>query len=190
MSRIRSFRHTHALWPQKCACGLMLVIILFYTSVSYADTASTSFTVSATINKGCAFGSSLANPVTDLGTINFGSMPTIPSNLDVTSTSNAGSVAITCTAGITVSIAMDYGIHGGNATQRYMANSANTGTLAYQLYQDAAHSQVWGSGSLAKTVSNFPSTTQIYPVYARLFSTATLPVAANYTDTITVTITY
>jgi len=47
-----------------------------------------------------------------------------------------------------------------------------------------------GTGTLAKTISNFPTTTQTYPVYARLFSATTLPEAGTYTDTVTVTLTY
>ncbi|MFZ4833061.1 Csu type fimbrial protein [Rouxiella sp. Mn2063] len=174
---------------KKCACWLLLAT-LFYINAAQGDTATKSFAVTATISKGCAFGSSLNSPISDLGTINFGSMSSIPSNLDVASTTGAGSVVITCTPGITVAIAMDYGTHGGNATQRYMANSTNTGTLAYQLYQDAGRTQVWGTGLQAKTISNFPTTTQTYPVYARLFSATTLPTAGTYTDIVTVTLTY
>jgi len=188
MSKILFFRNA-ALVGKKPTYWLMLVALLCIANV-HADTATSSFTVTATISKGCAFGSTLTSPITNLGTIDFGSMSSIPSNLDVASTTGAGSVVITCTPGITVAIAMDYGIHNGNATQRYMSNSAGTGTLAYQLYQDAGHSQVWGTGTLAKTISNFPTTTQTYPVYARLFSATTLPEAGTYTDTVTVTLTY
>jgi len=86
---------------------------------------------------------------------------------------------------------MDYGVNGGNATQRLMANTTSaTQTLGYQLYQDAARTQVWGTGSLAKIVTNFPLTTQTYPVYARLFAVTPLPTAGTYTDTVTVTLTY
>ncbi len=189
MSEILFFRKNSGVPGIRPACWLMLAPLLYIPTL-HADTATASFAVTATISKGCAFGSSLTSPISDLGTINFGSLSSIPSNLDVASTAGAGSVVVTCTPGITVAIAMDYGIHGGNATQRYMSNSAGTGTLAYQLYQDAGHSQVWGTGTLAKTVNNFPTTTQTYPVYARLFSATTLPVAGTYTDTVTVTLTY
>jgi spore coat protein U-like protein len=155
-----------------------------------ATTPALSFTVSATITGGCAFGSTPASPVSNLGTLNFGSLSSIPGNIDIASSSGAGSVVVTCTPGTAVSIAMDYGLHGGSSTQRYLANSAGTATLAYQLYQDSAHSKVWGSGALAMSVAAFPATTQTYNVYGRLFAVGTLPGAGIYSDTVTVTLTY
>ena len=169
---------------------LLASLSLLFSPALRAGTATTSFTVNATITNGCAFGTSLSSPITNLGIINFGSFASIPTNVDVVSTSGAGSVVVTCTPGATVAIAMDYGAHSGSVTQRYMANSGGTATLAYQLYQDAAHSKVWGTGAQAMTVSNFPATTQTYPVYARLFSFTTSPTAGTYTDTVTVTLTY
>ncbi|WP_045049146.1 Csu type fimbrial protein [Rouxiella chamberiensis] len=155
-----------------------------------ATTPALTFTVSAVITKGCAFGSSPVSPITSLGTLNFGSFASLPSNVDIASSSGAGSVVVTCTPGTAVSIAMDYGTHGGSSTQRYMANTAGTETLRYQLYQDSARSQVWGNGALAMSIASFPATTQTYTVYGRLFAASTLPSAGTYTDTVTVTLTY
>lgn len=168
----------------------LFALPLFSCAVN-AATATANFTVSATIVNGCAFGSSVSSPITNLGTINFGSIASVPSNLDMVSTTGAGSVVVTCTPGASPAISMDYGINGGSATQRYMVNTtAATQKLAYQLYQDSARSKVWGNGALAMTVASFPSTTQTYPVYARLFAVTTLPSAGTYTDTVTVTLTY
>lgn len=170
---------------------VLFLLSTLASSAAWADSISKSFTVSATIVNGCAFGNSLATPISNLGTINFGSMSSIPSNVDVVSASGTGSVVVTCTPGATVTISMDYGVNGGNATQRLMANTTSaTQTLGYQLYQNAARTQVWGTGALAQTISSFPLTTQIYPVYARLFAVTPLPTAGTYTDTVTVTLTY
>lgn len=176
--------------PERCLITLLTLPLLFCSAVN-AGTTTANFTVSATIVNGCAFGSSVTSPTTNLGTINFGSIASVPSNLDMVSTTGAGSVVVTCTPGATPTISMDYGTHGGSATQRYMVNTtAATQTLAYQLYQDSARSKVWGNGALAMMVSSFPATTQTYPVYARLFAVTTLPSAGTYTDTVTVTLTY
>lgn len=96
---------------------------------------------------------------------------------------------MTCTPGTAISIALDYGVNGGSATQRYMSNG-NSSTLAYQLYQDANRANVWGSSTLALNVASFPSTTQTYTVYGRLFATNGFPAVGSYTDTVTVTLTY
>lgn len=170
----------------------LLLLSVLVCPMARATTASSSFTVNATIVNGCAFGTSLAASISNLGTINFGSMASIPSNVDVTSASGSGSIILTCTTGANVTIAIDYGINGGTASGRFMANTANaTQKLGYQLYQDTARSQVWGNtGTLVKTINNFPATTQTYPVYARLFAVTPLPSAGTYTDTVTVTLTY
>jgi len=170
--------------------ALLMLLSLLISAEVRAVTTSTTFTVSATLTNGCVFGSSLSSPTTNLGTINFGTMTTIASNVDTVSTAGAGSVVVTCTPGATVTIAMDYGIHGGNATRRFMQNSSNSDTLGYQLFRDANRSQVWGNGALAMSIPSFPSTTQTYPVYARLYAVTTLPSAGTYTDTVTVTLTY
>ncbi|KAB8305447.1 MULTISPECIES: spore coat U domain-containing protein [Rahnella] len=168
----------------------LILLPLMFCSAARAATATAAFTVTATLTNGCAFGSSFSSPTTNLGTINFGSMSSIPANVDTTSVAGAGSVVVTCTPGTSVSIAMDYGTHGGSATRRFLQNTTSTEQLGYQLFQDAARSQVWGNGALVKSVASFPATTQTYPVYARLYAVTTLPSAGTYTDTVTVTLTY
>ncbi|HGM5489087.1 TPA: spore coat U domain-containing protein [Serratia fonticola] len=168
----------------------ILVSLVLCGVAGAATPIKTTFTVTATLTNGCAFGSSLSSPISNLGIINFGTMTTIANNVDTVSSAGAGSVVVTCTPGATVTIAMDYGIHGGNATRRFMQNGANSDTLGYQLFMDANRSQVWGNGALAMSIPSFPSTTQTYPVYARLYAVTTLPSAGNYTDTVTVTLTY
>lgn len=170
--------------------SLILLPLIICAAVRAATPITKTFTVTATLTNGCAFGSSLSSPTSNLGTINFGTMTTIASNVDTVSSAGAGSVVVTCTPGATVTIAMDYGIHGGNATRRFMQNTANSDTLGYQLFRDANRTQVWGNGALVMSIPSFPSTTQTYPIYARLYAVTTLPSAGNYTDTVTVTLTY
>lgn len=164
--------------------------LLWFSLPCMASTTTDSFQVSATITSGCAFGTSETSGSTDFGTLSFGTMTAIGSNVDVASSSGAGSIVVTCTPGTAISLALDYGEHGGSASSRYMTNSSGSATLGYQLYQDAAHSAVWGTGSLAYSVASFPDTTQTYTVYGRLFATDGLPVSGTYSDTVTVTLTY
>ncbi|PWC22955.1 spore coat protein U [Brenneria roseae subsp. roseae] len=160
------------------------------TSPLFALTVSSSFTVNASIQKGCAFGSSVNSSQSAMGTINFGTQSAAASNVDVASTAGNGSIVITCTPGITVTVEMDYGLHGGNSTQRYVMNTAGTHLLPYQLYRDAARTQVWGTDASALNISSFPSATQTYTVYARYFGASPYPPAGQYTDSITVSLTY
>ncbi|WP_456154846.1 Csu type fimbrial protein [Tatumella citrea] len=167
-----------------------MVLFLSLVTGATADTTTSSFTVSSVITSGCALGTDSNDTVTDFGAIDFGSMSSIAGNVDVASTPGAGSVIVTCTPGMSVSIALDYGLHGGSASERYLENSTTEATLGYQLYQDAAHSLVWGTDALAYSVASFPDTTQTYTIYGRLFPVTGLPASGTYTDTITVTLTY
>lgn len=169
--------------------NIMIGLGLFgAVNYGWAETVTKSLTVSATISSGCALGISSSSS-NDFGTLDFGKMTTIEKSVDVASSIGAGSIIITCTPGVTATIALDYGVNGGTVNQRFLKHSATKKLLAYQLYQDAAHSRVWGSDSLAKTVSAFPSTTQTYSVYGELLSSY-FPPAGVYRDTVTVTVTY
>lgn len=168
--------------------GWILVISAMCLRNAVASTTTDTFTVSAVITSGCALGTSSASNTTDLGTLSFGTQAALSDNVDATSSAGAGSIVVTCTPGTAVTISLDYGVNGGSATKRYLSNGSQL--LGYQLYQDAAHSKVWGNGSLAYSISAFPQTTQTYPVYGRLFSSSTVPAAGTYTDTVTVTLAY
>ncbi|WP_395858630.1 spore coat U domain-containing protein [Affinibrenneria salicis] len=155
-----------------------------------AGTVTDTFSVSASIEGGCAFGTTTTSGQTDLGTIDFGTLTSLNSPLDVASSAGNGSILVTCTPGLSISIALDYGQNGGDGSARYLINADGTDKLAYQLYRDAAYSQVWGTGSLTRDVADFPAASQSYTVYARLFAVSSLPPAGQYTDRVTVSLTY
>lgn len=165
-----------------------LFFLMLVSAGACADVAQKSFKVSAQITTGCLLGSSGA-PTADFGTLSFGSMSSLYNNVDVASSSGAGSIVVACTPGMAISIALDYGVNGGSATQRYLANGSGN-TLAYQLFQDTNRSNVWGTNALAYSVASFPNTTQTYTVYGRLFATNGFPAQGSYTDAVTVTLTY
>lgn len=164
-------------------------VLLLVTTCSTASTVTDTFTVSATITNGCILGSTTAS-TTQLGTIDFGTVGDLSSNVDVVSSSGSGSVVVTCTPGTAMSIALDYGLNGGSSSARYLSNSTSSNKLAYQLYRDASRSTVWGTGALAYSIASFPATTQTFPVYARLLTSGTVPAAGTYNDTVTVTLTW
>ncbi|HBR1133651.1 spore coat U domain-containing protein (plasmid) [Escherichia coli] len=168
----------------------LLIMLLIFSSMSKADTTTSTFTVSATVENGCVFGDDTGSSITDFGTIDFGTMSSISSTVDVASSTGSGSVVVTCTPGLAATIELDYGANGGDSSARYLINSSGTRTIAYQLYQDSNHTTVWGTGSQAYSISSFPDTTQTYTVYARLFASSEMPEAGSYTDTVTVTLTY
>ena len=171
---------------------LPLLLLPLPSLVAHADPSpiSRAFQVQAVVANGCAFGTAISDNAYDLGTLSFGTLGNLASPVNVASSSGAGSIVLTCTPGMTVSDALDYGVNGGSSSQRYLKRVSGNETLAYQLYQDAAYSQVWGNGALARTIANFPASTQTYTVYARLFAVGNLPSAGNYRDTVTVTLSF
>ncbi|WP_409158989.1 spore coat U domain-containing protein [Pectobacterium sp. B2J-2] len=176
-------------FPSAWALSLLLSSAISPTVVM-ALTVSSTFDVTATIQRGCVFGTSMANSQPNMGTLDFGTHSATATNVDIASTSGGGSIVATCTPGTSAIIELGYGANGGSSAQRYLKNTAGTRLLAYQLYRDAARTQVWGTGSLALSIVSFPATTQTYTVYARYFGGTPLPPAGVYTDNVTVSLTY
>lgn len=154
-----------------------------------ADT--TSFNVKISILKACTITAAAATDV------DFGSASSeATGNLDAD-----GSVTARCTPLTPYSIALDAGANAGTAndvnTRRMKNTDAAVTTnnyVAYQLYRDAARTQVWGS--TAGTGGNVQAgsgtgANQAYPVHGRVADPSSNNAAAgDYLDTITATITY
>ena len=105
-----------------------------------------------------------------------------------------GSVSIRCLSDLPYSIALDAG-NGSGATvaHRLMTRNGSSDTLAYGLYADLAHTQLWGDGSSGtQTVSGTGLGSQLtvpHLVYGKL-DAQELPPFGKYRDRITVTITF
>lgn len=177
-------------------CGLLFCLPL---SPAQSDTGvnnltkSQPFTVNATVVKGCVLGSGVSD-VTTFGTLNFGQLSSLSNAVSVVSNSGAGSVLFRCNPGLSVTLALGVGNHvtGSIAGGRKLQNAVTSETLLYQLYQDSNYATLWGDGAnggAAQTVAATGSTQEI-KVYARLFSTSTLPTNGVYSDTVLLTVTY
>lgn len=119
--------------------------------------------------------------------------------LSASATDSTGSVKVDCggTVGLLIPLRVDLGTGGGSYTSRRMSSGART--LAYNLYTDAARSQVWGDGSGGTgygsgfiTLDAFGlSPTLTLWVYGRVPAGQTgLVPASGYKDTISVLLTY
>lgn len=126
--------------------------------------------------------------------INFGNYNPV-SGAAVTA---SGNVAVTCSAllvGLNVSyvIALNAGLN-GNFTARLMKAGVSS-FLPYNIYTTSAMTTVWGDGTGgSSTVSDayllsLLSVTRNYPTWGRIPGSQVAPLG-NYSDTITVTVTY
>jgi spore coat protein U-like protein len=97
-----------------------------------------------------------------------------------------GSIALNCvgSSGSSYTLTLSTGGSGSFSTRK-VKNGATT--LSYNLYSDAAFTQIWGDGSAGTSVSNGSPVTSV-SVYAKLPS-QTKPAPGTYTDTITASLT-
>ena len=119
--------------------------------------------------------------------IDFGStIPTAGGQVDQT-----GTISVNCTNGTDYTLSLSGGGSGDTAARR-MVGPAST-NISYQLYQDAARSNVWGNttGSQVSGLgAGLGAAYQIdHTVYARATLVGNEP-AGNYTDTVTATLTF
>ncbi|MBS0394923.1 MAG: spore coat U domain-containing protein [Proteobacteria bacterium] len=154
---------------------------LLGTGSAFAATTTTTFQVQAAVQKACQVNATA---------LNFGNYTPGSGAASGTSTIN---VLCTKTTGFTV--ALNGGsTTGGTVAQRLMANGTNT--LQYNLFTTNTYATVWGDNSGTSVTQagtgNGLGTPVAYTVYGQLLDNPTNQnaVPGNYTDTITVTVTY
>jgi spore coat protein U-like protein len=174
---VRSWRRAQRR-AQRRAPALLAVAALAASSVASAGTATATFTVQATIASACLVTANLLN----LGTYS----PTAAAALTGSTTIN-----VNCTSGSPFTAALNVGSGGGAFTGRTLLSGTNT--LTFNLYRDAAFSQVWGDGTGSTfTVAGTGSgllTANTINVYGSIPISQDKPVG-TYSSLITVTITY
>lgn len=134
------------------------------------------FTVSATVIPKCTV---TASP------LNFGgSVGLLTSAVNATTT-----LGVQCSNGTPYNVGLDGGQNsGGNINARKMVLGARS--IAYQLYQNAARSTVWGNTVGTNTVAGTGNgNSQSLTVYGQV-PAQTTPPAGTYNDTVMVTVTY
>jgi spore coat protein U-like protein len=155
---------------------LAACVLWMTPGLSFAATATTSFQVTATVPDSC---------VVAANDLSFGNYdPVSGSDLDGSST-----IDVTCTLGTSYDIGLDKGVgSGATVASRKMASGSDL--LDYGLYQDAGRNTVWGDTVASDTVSGTGTgAVQSYTVYGRVPASQVVPVG-NYSDTITVTVTF
>ena len=162
-------------WP-----GALSLVLLCTISGAVSAAQTATLQVSAGIVAGCVVSSSGGL----YGNLNFGTYPslsTAPVSVGLT-----GGVTLQCTPGVTVSMTVDGGLH--NASGRRLQIASGTAQIAYQLFQDSAHSQSLG---IAQTV-NVPYTNAnaiTLPIFGYLLLPGNQP-AGTYSDTLQVQLIY
>lgn len=131
----------------------------------------------STVKNGCA--------IAQVENMNFGQLS--PVNSPRLTGSATSSVTVSCPVNTTFSVALGDGLHNQQSV-RNMCNSSNSDCIPYQLYQDAAHTQQWNTTN-TQTVNIGNDTTKTLTVYGFVPS-QDWPSAGDYSDTVTVTLSY
>jgi spore coat protein U-like protein len=154
------------------AMGLALL-----SNAAQAATATSNFQVRLTIQAQC-----LAATANDL---DFGTTGFLSSNVDVQS-----SISVSCTNTTPYNVGFDKGVNGASVTTRQMKGGPSDELISYAIYSDSGRSTNWGNTVGTDTVAGTGSGSgQTINVYGRV-PPQTTPRPGNYTDTITVTVTY
>jgi spore coat protein U-like protein len=143
---------------------------------AYASTATSTFTVSVQLNATCLINSASA--------LTFLPQGVLSTNVNQTST-----IQVTCTNTTPYNIGLDAGT-GAGATVAVRKMTSGGATVNYSLYSDSGYNTVWGNTVSTDTVAGTGNgAAQNYTVYGRI-PAQTTPAPGNYSDTITVTVTY
>jgi spore coat protein U-like protein len=154
--------------------AICLVLVTASTYPVMALTATANLTVTATVLSNCTVSSA---------TLAFGNYDPTGGNVDQSAT-----FQVACTKGTPATVGLNTGGNAAGAVRR-MANG--TDFLVYELYKEAARTNVWGNSgtdlvSLAAATSN---AAQNLTVYGRLTGLQDVSVG-SYTDTVLVTVTF
>ena len=165
--------------------GLAALFASLLLSVpAMAGTSTATLTVQINITAACSI---------DVSTLDFGSnagTALLGGNLNATT-----SVSVTCTSGSPYSIGVNNGSNASSG-QRRMINGANY--ISYNLYTDSGHANAWTTASNSTTCTTSNScllgtgngSAQLTSIYGVVPSVATAPAAGNYSDSVTMTVTY
>ena len=157
------------------AAWLWLCVAAALPLTAHSATKTATFRVEATIISDCTIGAS---------GMNFNNVGTVTAVFNATST-----LTITCTPMTSYTIGLDAGdVTGSVLTDRKMGNGA--ARLSFQLYRDAARTQVWGVTAPTDTIGGTGSgAAQTVTVYGQIPVQST-PAIGAYLNNVTATITY
>ncbi|CFQ33428.1 spore coat U domain-containing protein [Yersinia aleksiciae] len=169
----------------------VMALLQSIPSVVSADTVTGTLGIKLTIIKGCYINDGTSpGGLSNLGTVDFGTVPTLNNRLTKAySSTSGGTLNLYCSAGTAYSIGMDNGAHASGAQRRLAGGS--TEFVTYNLFKDSNYALAWGASgadALSGTATTI-STAIPLTIYTEVPAQATPSVSA-YNDTVNVTVTW
>lgn len=135
------------------------------------------FTSTASVDPNCQ--------ITTVNNLQFSAQSGLIDSASDTSTT----IGILCTGRTAWNVGLDNGNHVGTSNRRMRQSTADV-FVDYDLYRDAARSQVWGNTIGSNTsAGSGTGNVQSLTIYGRVLAPQSVP-AGSYSDTITITLTY
>jgi spore coat protein U-like protein len=157
---------------------------------AYAVDVFGDLSVTITIAAECSVNTD-ANGAAANAAIAFGTHGVLNENIDAaTAASGSGAIRVQCTDNTPFTIGLNAGSFpetAGDVNTRRMENAG--AHVFYQLYKEAARTNIWGNAGAALVSDTATGEVQSYQVFGRVEPQDT-PAAGTYTDTVTVTVTY
>jgi spore coat protein U-like protein len=156
-------------------CLAALCLLLAIPATTQAGTSTANLSVSVEVDSACTL---TTTPL----------VFAVYSPLSASADNSTGAVVMTCTTGTIATIDLDAGAHAVLLQRKLMSGAS--GTLSYNLYQDASRSQVWSTGANTLSTTAAPDTSpRSYTVYGQIPAQQGAA-SGSYTDTVVATVNF
>ena len=144
----------------------------------HAANATADLAVSATVSNNCTISTA---------PLAFGAYDPVDAN-SAANLNGTGTVIVACTKNVAPTIALGLGDNPNGATRRL---NDGTNYLTYEMYKDAARTQVWGDagGDLLSPGAAPSKAPRTFTVYGAVTGNQDVP-AGNYADTVVATVNF
>lgn len=165
----------------------LAVIGLIGIQAANAATTTGTLTVKATVAKGCSVNTDASGTVAD-AVLDFGTITSLTANVDGDTTTSSGtSIKVLCNKGTDYTVAFGAGNNAVGGVRRMAGGSSEF--IPYNLYLMSNRATALAvDGTTASIIGD--GTPQTLDVYGRIPAGSVLPTAGNYTDAVTLTVTY
>ena len=163
-------------FPIRIACAAVLAASFGLTGSAFAASKTGTLNVKLTIESGC----SVFSGNSDIS-LDFGTWTTLSQNID-----ESASFDVACSGDTGFTVGLDKGL-GGGTTINDRKLTSGTNKIAYNLYTDASRGTVWDTQTFAKAAA--PGNLTKVTIFGRVPTSATIPAAGTYLDTVKIILT-
>ncbi|HRM31560.1 MAG TPA: spore coat U domain-containing protein [Acinetobacter johnsonii] len=162
----------------------LAVIGLIGIQAANAATTTGTLTVKATVAKGCSVNTDASGTAAN-AVLDFGTITSLTANVDGDTTGT--SIKVLCNNGTAYTVAFGAGNNALSGVRRMAGGSSEF--IPYNLYLTSTRATALAvDDTTASIIGN--GTPQTLNVYGRIPAGSVLPTAGNYTDAVTLTVTY